>query len=140
MDRWRQALPSLCQAVGVDPAAHSSPLHACDAMLCAWRAAPKDHRPDQGDVIHAVGVLLGDAVKERCGATWMVVTDPFGTSMSLVRASPQIILSPIDAVAKRIDADGPPDMVVRLESHLTKAVEGMMAAITSPPTAQPPAN
>ncbi len=113
--RFRQMV-SACGARG--DIVHDAPRLAGE-VLEWWRASPSE-RGDANDVVFALGAGLGDHLAPRLGMRWMVVTDAFGTSLSLYTPAKghyqELVLSPIDSVAKRFEAGTASDLTDYVEA------------------------
>ncbi len=86
-----------------------------------------DDEPEESEinaVINEVGVALGDElVKSRHAFEWCVVTDAFGTALSVValRDTAKVVVDPFNFVAKRWDSREP--------TFLVDGVEGMLSHV-----------
>jgi hypothetical protein len=80
--------------------------------LHAWQRDPSPQKPTANQVATGMGVLFGLALRRRFALQWRVVSDAFGTDLCLYCAVPdkehaEIIISPLQIVAKRMDETEP---------------------------------
>jgi hypothetical protein len=85
-----------------DPTTSTTPSLA--ALDRAWVAESAELRASNGDpnpLIQALGIALGDFLITRHGLEWVVATDPLGTEMAVYGAVNELLVYPLNLVAKR---------------------------------------
>ena len=126
LQQQRDAFGSLARTAGIEP---GEPLAAADALIQWWRAEPESGRIDPNLVVNATGVALGDALAARCGLSWRIITDPFGTDLGLWRTDPMIVVSPTHTVAKNF-ADGPQGFVSAAFASISDKVRQLTSQLS----------
>jgi hypothetical protein len=98
----RDGLTKLGESLGLPvPEDDDERLALCDELIRWWHREPEEQRIDPNVVITLVGITMGDVLAREFGLAWKIVTDAFGTDLGLWRAKGQIVISPINSVAKR---------------------------------------
>lgn len=79
-----------------------------DRRLGAWIEAVAEEREDPNIPINRVGAAVGELLVRSAGLRWVVATDEYGTELAVHGQPGDILLYPMNAVAKRWtgDADG----------------------------------
>lgn len=72
--------------------------------------------------LQCLGVVLGDAFVEDLGMEWIVVEDRYGRDLAMRRPGTSIILYPVTAISKRVEA-GQAVNVFALYNALSAQVE-----------------
>ncbi|MDO5094670.1 MAG: DUF3806 domain-containing protein, partial [Propionibacteriaceae bacterium] len=67
----------------------------------AWLALPADERPDPNPLINSVGAAVGDHLVAELGMEWMVASDEHGVEAAVVGQPGDVLVYPMNAVAKR---------------------------------------
>src|SRR5690349_18712606 len=80
--RISAALEALA-AEGVDVDDLSSIGAGLDRAYAAWAAAPEDDRPDHAAIVERYAIGIGEYLDRHTDLDWQVVTDVFGTDLSL---------------------------------------------------------
>ncbi len=83
-----------------------------DVVYSAWCDDDRDDLPPLQFLYQGFGILLGDLFRERFDYEWKMITDDFGSEISLYMQSPNATLqnswlSPLSMVGKRV-RDGRP--------------------------------
>jgi hypothetical protein len=98
----RDGLTELGEGLGLPvPENDDERLALCDEIIRWWHREPEEQRIDPNVVIAVVGIAMGDVLASEFGLIWKIVMDAFGTDLALWRAKGQIVISPINSVAKR---------------------------------------
>lgn len=71
----------------------------------AWTTLPDDERPDPNPLINAVGAAIGNELVHELGLKWVVASDESGTEAALFGQPGEVLLYPMNAVAKRWTGD-----------------------------------
>lgn len=101
VDRLRGAADLITSYNGDD----SPPtLDDLDDCLERWARDSAESRPTPDHAVQALGVAFGAHLAEICDLDWAVVNDDFGRDIVLVGQPGDIIVAPIAATAKRVDA------------------------------------
>ncbi len=84
---------------------------ALDDVFVEWQSYPVAQKPTANQIASGLGVLFGLVFMRRFALEWRVVTDQFGTNLSLYRSQPgtrqtEVIVSPMHMVAKRVKETG----------------------------------
>lgn len=87
----------------VEPRKVSAP-KICLAVL-GWRKDTAPDRPDEGDALRALGCLLGQLAVLSGFGKWVVVTDSYGTALSVQREGSECLFHPLDVVSKRMKSE-----------------------------------
>lgn len=85
-----------------DPATSIAPSLA--ALDRAWAVGCAELRESNGDpnpLIQALGIAFGQHLLERHGLEWVVATDPVGTEMAVYGEIGEVLVYPLNLVAKR---------------------------------------
>jgi hypothetical protein len=85
-----------------DPKSSSAPSLA--ALDRAWVAGCAELREGEGDpnpLIQALGIAFGQYLVDRHGLEWVVATDPLGTEMAVYGEVGEVLVYPLNLVAKR---------------------------------------
>ena len=85
-----------------DPATSTSPSLA--ALDRAWIAGCAELRETNGDpnpLIQALGIALGQHLVDEHRLDWVVATDPLGTEMAVYGKVGELLVYPLNLVAKR---------------------------------------
>lgn len=100
-DRITAALEALA-AEGVDVDDLSSLSDGLDRAYAAWSAAPEDDRPDHAEIVERYAVGIGAHIDRNTDLDWQVVTDVFGTDLSLTEGlKGSFVVVPHNLVAGR---------------------------------------
>lgn len=86
----------------VDAAALTAPSLA--ALDRAWVAGCAELRETNGDpnpLIQAIGIAFGQHLVETQGLEWVIATDPLGTETAVYGAASDLLVYPLNLVAKR---------------------------------------
>lgn len=105
----RDGLAKLGEGLGLPmPENDDERLALCDEMIRWWHGEPEEQRIDPNVVIAVIGIAMGDVLAREFGLTWKIVKDAFGTDLGLWRGKGQIVITPINSVAKRFadESDG----------------------------------
>jgi Domain of unknown function (DUF3806) len=83
-----------------------------DTVYVAWCEDNRDDLPPLQSIYQGFGILLGDLFREHFDYEWKMITDEFGSEISLYLQSPTASfqnawLSPLSMVGKRV-RDGHP--------------------------------
>lgn len=73
--------------------------------VLGWRKDAALDRPDEGDALRALGCLLGQLAVLSGFGKWVVVTDSFGTTLSVQREGSEWLLHPLAVVSKRMKSE-----------------------------------
>jgi hypothetical protein len=99
--RIRAALESLTED-GVDVDDLASLGAGLDRAYAAWAAAPEDDRPDHAAIVERYAVGIGEYLDRTTDLDWQVVTDVFGTDLSLTEGfKGSFVVVPHNLVAGR---------------------------------------
>ncbi|WP_270888717.1 DUF3806 domain-containing protein [Pedococcus sp. 5OH_020] len=99
--RIAQALTDL-QAEGVDVDDLEALGSALDRAYSAWRDAPDGTRPDHAAIVERYAVGIGEYLERHTDLDWQVVTDVFGTDLSLTEGfKGSFVVVPHNLVAGR---------------------------------------
>lgn len=99
--RITAALESLT-ADGVDVDDLDSLSAGLDREYAAWSAAPEDARPDHAAIVERYAVGIGEHIDRHTDLDWQVVTDVFGTDLSLTEGfKGSFVVVPHNLVAGR---------------------------------------
>ena len=99
--RIAAALESLA-VEGVDVDDLDSLSAALDGAYAAWSAAPEDDRPDHAAIVERFAVGIGAHIERHTDLDWQVVTDVFGTDLSLTEGfKGSFVVVPHNLVAGR---------------------------------------
>ena len=99
--RIAAALESLA-VEGVDVDDLDSLSAALDGAYGAWSAAPEDDRPDHAAIVERFAVGIGAHIERHTDLDWQVVTDVFGTDLSLTEGfKGSFVVVPHNLVAGR---------------------------------------
>jgi hypothetical protein len=79
----------------------ASPLQL-DEALEAWASKPDSEKSNINEVINMVGAALGTHLCQRCELRWVVASDEEGTEAAVFRETNEVLLYPMNAIAKRI--------------------------------------
>ncbi len=113
--RIAAALEALA-AEGVDVDDLTSLSDGLDRAYAAWSAAPEDDRPDHAAIVERFAVGIGEHLHRHTDLDWQVVTDVFGTDLSLTEGfKGSFVVVPHNLVAGRW---------MRGETHWIPAVVG----------------
>lgn len=100
-DRITAALDGLA-ADGVDVDDLASIGAGLDRAYAAWSAAPEDGRPDHAAIVERYAVGIGEYLDRNTDLDWQVVTDVFGTDLSLTEGyKGSFVVVPHNLVAGR---------------------------------------
>jgi hypothetical protein len=89
-------------AEGVDVDDLASIGAGLDAAYLAWTAAPEDHRPDHAAIVERYALAIGEHLDRHTDLDWQVVTDVFGTDLSLTEGfKGSFVVVPHNLVAGR---------------------------------------
>jgi hypothetical protein len=87
---------------------HGDAAHAASPSLAAldraWVAGSAELRVSGGDpnpLIQAIGIALGQRLVDRLGLAWVVATDGFGTELAVHGEPGDVLVYPLNLVAKR---------------------------------------
>lgn len=67
----------------------------------AWLALPDNDRPDPNPLINSIGAIIGNLLVSRLDMQWVVASDEYGTEVAVVGQPGDILIYPMNAVAKR---------------------------------------
>ncbi|MBC7771640.1 MAG: hypothetical protein H7210_04020 [Pyrinomonadaceae bacterium] len=97
----------LLEMMGVTPEQPGDILSGCEALVQGWKAASAHERPDQGLLIQGLGGVVGCMITSVSTFEWKNAVDEDGDTPCLVAGTDkdQVILFPIDSVAKRFDSE-----------------------------------
>ena len=95
---WIASLTAPLAGVAADPQQLSDHF---EAQRAAWFALPDAERPDPHPLINATGAALGDLLAAGLGLRWVVATDEYGTEAAVYREANEVLLYPMNLVAKR---------------------------------------
>jgi len=99
--RIAAALDSLT-ADGVDVDDLDSLSAGLDREYAAWSAAPEEARPDHAAIVERYAVGIGEHIDRHTDLDWQVVTDVFGTDLSLTEGfKGSFVVVPHNLVAGR---------------------------------------
>ena len=99
--RITAALESLT-AEGVNVDDLTSLGEGLDRAYAAWSAAPEDDRPDHAAIVERFAVGIGEHLDRHTDLDWQVVTDVFGTDLSLTEGfKGSFVVVPHNLVAGR---------------------------------------
>src|SRR6476469_5272164 len=99
--RITAALESLTSE-GVDVDDLDSLSAGLDRAYAAWSAAPEDDRPDHAAIVERYAVGIGEHIDRHTDLDWQVVTDVFGTDLSLTEGfKGSFVVVPHNLVAGR---------------------------------------
>ena len=99
--RIAAALESLASE-GVDVDDLDSLSAGLDRAYAAWSAAPEDDRPDHAAIVERYAVGIGAHIDRHTDLDWQVVTDVFGTDLSLTEGfKGSFVVVPHNLVAGR---------------------------------------
>lgn len=99
--RITAALESLT-ADGVDVDDLDSLSAGLDRAYAEWSAAPEDGRPDHAAIVERYAVGIGEHIDRHTDLDWQVVTDVFGTDLSLTEGfKGSFVVVPHNLVAGR---------------------------------------
>ncbi|SDP55678.1 hypothetical protein SAMN04489867_2909 [Pedococcus dokdonensis] len=99
--RIRAALESLTED-GVDVDDLASLGAGLDRAYAAWSSAPEDDRPDHGAIVERYAIGIGTYIDQHTDLDWQVVTDVFGTDLSLTEGfKGSFVVVPHNLVAGR---------------------------------------
>jgi hypothetical protein len=99
--RITAALEALA-AEGVDVDDLGSLGDGLDRAYAAWTAAPEDGRPDHAAIVERFAVGIGEHLARHTDLDWQVVTDVFGTDLSLTEGfKGSFVVVPHNLVAGR---------------------------------------
>jgi hypothetical protein len=99
--RIRAALESLTED-GVDVDDLTSLGAGLDRAYAGWAAAPEAGRPDHAAIVERYAVGIGEYLDRNTDLDWQVVTDVFGTDLSLTEGSKgSFVVVPHNLVAGR---------------------------------------
>jgi hypothetical protein len=99
--RITAALEALA-AEGVDVDDLGSLGDGLDRAYAAWTAAPEDGRPDHAAIVERFAVGVGEHLARHTDLDWQVVTDVFGTDLSLTEGfKGSFVVVPHNLVAGR---------------------------------------
>lgn len=102
-DAERQWIQDLTQPL-IDGEVAGSPKEISDYFAFAkaeWHQMAESQRPDPNQLINAIGAMVGVMLAERANLEWKVGADEHGTDLALCHRDAEIVLWPINAVAKR---------------------------------------
>lgn len=125
LEHHRELLAAIVEQEQLELPEEATILDACDAVVRWWHAQPETERPDANLIVNAVGIGLGDALVDVFELEWRIIEDGFGTSLSLWRAEPNIVASPIDSVAKRF-ADSPEGFINELYDGIAEQLDAVI--------------
>ena len=99
--RITAALDSLA-AEGVDVDDLASLGAGLDRAYAGWSTAPEDDRPDHAAIVERFAIGIGEHINRHTDLDWQVVTDVFGTDLSLTEGSKgSFVVVPHNLVAGR---------------------------------------
>jgi hypothetical protein len=99
--RIRAALEELA-AEGVDVDDLDSLSAGLDRAYAAWSAAAEDDRPDHAAIVERYAIGIGEYLARHTDLDWQVVTDVFGTDLSLTEGfKGSFVVVPHNLVAGR---------------------------------------
>ena len=99
--RIDEALAALA-ADGVDVDDLGSISAGLDAAYRTWQAAPEDARPDHAAIVERYAIGIGEHLDRNTDLDWQVVTDVFGTDLSLTEGfKGSFVVVPHNLVAGR---------------------------------------
>ena len=127
--RWLEAQLALLAQAGVDPRDLDALAGCYDEALRSWQSAPPDQRGDPNQVINAVGIALGEHVRQHTDLEWVVAADQYGTEIALHRAVGNVVVYPTSMVAKRW-AEGETGTLVWLAQATIKTVSDIARRVT----------
>ncbi len=85
-----------------DPATSTEPsLAALDRAWVAECAELARAKGDPNPLIQAIGIAFGQRLVDRHGLEWVVATDALGTEMAVYGAKNELLVYPLNLVAKR---------------------------------------
>lgn len=117
--RIADALAAL-EAEGVDVDNLGSISAGLDAAYRTWEAAPEDARPDHAAIVERYAIAIGEHVDRNTDLDWQVVTDIFGTDLSLTEGfKGSFVVVPHNLVAGRW-MRGETDWVPGVVSHIVR--------------------
>ncbi len=116
---WIASLTAPLAGVAADPQRLSDHF---EAQRAAWFALPDAERPDPNPVINAAGAALGDLLARAFGLRWVVATDEYGTEAAVYREANEVLLYPMNLVAKRWTPE---------PSSLAQVIAGVYEALAS---------
>ena len=100
-ERISTALEGLA-AEGVDVDDLASLGAGLDRAYAAWAASPEDDRPDHAAIVERYAVGIGEYLNRTTDLDWQVVTDVFGTDLSLTEGfKGSFVVVPHNLVAGR---------------------------------------
>jgi hypothetical protein len=100
-DRITTALAALA-AEGVDVDDLASLSDGLDRAYAGWAAAPEDDRPDHAAIVERFAIGIGEYIDRHTDLDWQVVTDVFGTDLSLTEGvKGSFVVVPHNLVAGR---------------------------------------
>jgi hypothetical protein len=89
-------------AEGVDVDDLASLGSGLDRAYSSWSAAPEDARPDHASIVERYAVGIGEHLDRHTDLDWQVVTDVFGTDLSLTEGfKGSFVVVPHNLVAGR---------------------------------------
>ncbi len=97
----------LLEMMGVSIEEPGDVLSGCEALVKGWKAASAQDRPERDLLIQGLGGVIGCMITSVSAFTWKNAIDEDGDTPCLVagKAEDQVILFPVDSVAKRFDSD-----------------------------------
>ena len=75
-----------------------------DEIFQTWKKDPSENRPSEQGIASGLGCLFGEYVVSKDNAKWIVVSDSYGTELS-VKTVVGTNIYPINAVWKRIEPE-----------------------------------
>jgi hypothetical protein len=61
--------------------------------------------------LQALGVVFGDALAQRCGLEWVLVSDQYGRDAALQLPGTNVIVFPLTSISKRVERGESVDVV-----------------------------
>lgn len=95
---WIASLTAPLAGVADDPRGLSDRF---EAERAGWFALPEGERPDPNPLVNAFGASLGTYLAGRLGLRWVVAADEYGTEAAVYRERDEVLLYPMNVVAKR---------------------------------------
>ncbi len=100
--RWLAENLDRLRAFARKPAGHRFSLAELDAAYCEWIGSRGEDDPNP--MINAFGAAFGQHLVDHLAMTWSVVTDGHGTEMAVCGQPGDILVFPLNLVAKRFVA------------------------------------
>ena len=91
-------------SVPIQPGALSEFFEQQRAM---WRETAAGERLDANTLVNLIGAGVGQVLVEELGLKWVLATDEYGTELAVTGEPGQVLVFPMNAVAKRWSGESP---------------------------------